>query len=51
MDLTPLAPRARVLFHLGALVRLVLFWTPASVVLAVVLGTYQGLVTGVVAGG
>ena len=47
MELTPLAPRARVLFHLGALVRLVVFWTPASVVLTVVLGTYQGLGTGV----
>jgi membrane protein YdbS with pleckstrin-like domain len=37
-DLVPLAPRARWLFHLTALVRLIVFWTPAIVVGTVFLG-------------
>jgi membrane protein YdbS with pleckstrin-like domain len=45
-ELTPLAPRARILFHLGALVRLALFWTPASVALAVAVTYAQSALVG-----
>jgi membrane protein YdbS with pleckstrin-like domain len=43
---TPLAPRARILFHLGAIVRLAVFWTPLCLVLAGLAAYGLGLVVG-----
>lgn len=47
MELTPLDPRARLLFYLQAFTRLLLFWLPASVLAAVVLSGLLSLLAGV----
>ena len=50
MDLLPLAPRARLLFHLQAFVRLVVVWVPTAAMLAAFSGAFGGLLWGVVTG-
>jgi membrane protein YdbS with pleckstrin-like domain len=47
---TPLSPRARLLFYLQASSRLVFFWIPLSIGVAVAVGTASTLLWGAVAG-
>src|SRR5688500_6523941 len=48
MELTPLAPRARLLFYLQTFAGLFLFWAPASAVAAAMFATVVGITTAVV---
>ena len=50
MVYTSLAPSARTLFHLKALLRLFLFWTPFLFALAIVVVFFAGLTMGLVLG-
>ena len=50
MEYNPLAPSARTLFHLKALVRLCLFWTPFIFSVVIAIAFFYGLFWGIVLG-